>query len=123
MGYDEQTAERVRRILAERQDAVEKRMVGGLSFMVNGSLCCGVTSAGLMVRVGPEAYERTLAEPHARGMEFAGRPLAAFVLISPEGYPTDAELATWVQRCLDFVATPPAKKPAARRPRPEAPPG
>jgi TfoX/Sxy family transcriptional regulator of competence genes len=121
MGYDEQTAERVRRILAGRRDVVEKRMIGGLSFMVDGSMCCGVTGAGLMVRVGPDGYERALAEPHVRPMEFAGKPLAAFVLVAPEGYPTDTALATWVQRGLDFVATLPAKKSAARRPRHEAP--
>lgn len=122
MGYDERTAERVRRILAGRRDVAEQRMIGGLSFMVGGSMCCGVTRGGLMVRVGSgEAYERTLAEPHVRPMEFAGRRLAAFVLVAPEGYPTDAELAAWVQRGLDFVATLPAKKPAAKRPRPDAP--
>ncbi len=127
MGYDEKTAERVRRILSRRRDVVEKRMVGGLSFMVNGRMCCGLTSIALMVRVGPEAYARTLALPHARPMEFAGRSLAGFVYVDPGGYRTDVALAKWVQRGIDFVSTLPAKKPAAsadrpsaRRPRPKA---
>jgi TfoX/Sxy family transcriptional regulator of competence genes len=121
MGYDEQTADRVRRFLSGRGDVVEKKMVGGLSFMVNGSLCCGVTSTALMVRVGPEAYERTLAEPHVRRMEFAGRPLAGYVCVEPDGYPTETALSTWVQRGIDFVSTLPAKDRAARGRRPSAP--
>lgn len=81
MGHDERTAERVRRILSGRRDVVEKKMVGGLSFIVNGSMCCGVTGTALMVRVGPEARERALAQPHVRPMEFTGRPLAGFVCV------------------------------------------
>jgi TfoX/Sxy family transcriptional regulator of competence genes len=111
MGYDERAAERVRQILSGRRDVVEKRMVGGLSFMVNGSMCCGVTGAALMVRVGPEAYEWALTRPHARPMEFAGRRLAAFVCVDPAGYRSDRALATWVQRGIDFVSKLPAKGP------------
>jgi hypothetical protein len=105
MGYDPATAERVRRILAARADVVEKRMVGGLSFQVDGSMCCGVTGADLMVRVGAEARDRVLAEPHVRRMELGGRQLAAFVLIGPAGFETDDSLAAWVQRGVDFVST------------------
>ncbi|HKF78701.1 MAG TPA: TfoX/Sxy family protein [Candidatus Dormibacteraeota bacterium] len=108
MGYDRRTAERVRRVLSGRPDAVERRMVGGLSFMVSGRMCCGVTGSALMVRVGLEAYERTLAEPHVRPMEFAGRPLAGYVCVDPDGYRTDTALAAWVQRGVDFVAALPA---------------
>lgn len=89
--------------------------------MVNGSMCCGVTSTALMVRVGPEAYERALAQPHVRPMKFAGRPLAGYVCIDPEGCRTDAALGKWVQRGIDFVSTLPAKGTAARRPRRRAP--
>ncbi len=121
MGYDEKTAERVRRILSRRRDVVERRMVGGLSFMVNGSMCCGVTGTALMVRVGPGARDRALAQPHARPMKFAGRPLSGFVCVDPAGYRTDAALAKWIQRGIDFVSTLPAKKPATSRPRPKAP--
>src|SRR5216684_3078894 len=117
MSYDLKTAERVRQILSSRRDVAERRMVGGLSFAVGGSMCCGVTGNALMVRVGAEARERTLAQPHVRPMEFAGRPLAGFVLIDPEGFRTDAALAAWVQRGLDFAATLPAKRPATSRRR------
>jgi hypothetical protein len=114
MGYDERVAERVRRVLAGQRNVVEKRMVGGRSFMVKGSLCCGVTGTALMVRVGPQARERALARPHVRPMIFAGRQLAGFVCVDPGGYRTDAALAAWVQRGIDFVSTLPAKSPARR---------
>ncbi|MGZ3665577.1 MAG: TfoX/Sxy family protein [Ktedonobacterales bacterium] len=115
MGYDEKTAERVREILSGRGDVVEKRMIGGLSFMVNGSMCCGVTSEGLMVRVGPDRREGALAQAHVRPMEFGGRVLAGFVLVDPDGYQDDASLAVWVQRGVDVALTLPAKAPAARK--------
>lgn len=121
MGYDKKTAERVRRILSERRDVVEKRMVGGLSFIVNRSMCCGVTSTGLMVRVGREGCERALAEPHVRPMIFAGRQLAAFVCVDPRGYRTDAALARWLQRAIDFASTLTTTKRAAKKPRTKPP--
>src|SRR5260370_11110252 len=117
MGYDLKVAERVRRSLAGQRDVVEKRMVGGLSFSVGGSMCCGVTGNALMVRVGAEARDRMLARPHVRPMEFAGRTLAGFVLIDPEGFRTDGALAAWVQQGLDFAATLPVKGPATSRRR------
>src|ERR1700730_1943109 len=119
MSYDLKTAERVRRILSNRSDVNEKRMVGGLSFMVAGSMCCGVTGSALMVRVGAEARDRALAEPHVRPMEFAGRPLAAFVCVDPPGFRTDATLRVWIQRGVDVVATlaPPKAMRGARSPR------
>jgi hypothetical protein len=116
MAYDAATAERVRRILADRRDVVEKRMVGGLSFSVNGSMCCGVTGEALMVRVGRDARERTLAEPKVRPMELGGRTLTGFVLVDPAGFRSDAELASWIQRGVDFV--PPSPAAGARRPPP-----
>jgi hypothetical protein len=115
MGYGEETAERVRRILAPRRDVVEKKMVGGLSFMVNGSICCGLTRTAFMVRVGPDAHERELSRPYVRPMELGGRRLAGFVCVDPGGYRTDAALAAWVERGIDFVLTLPAKKPPRQR--------
>lgn len=102
MSYDERTAERVRRILSSKVDVVEKRMFGGLCFMVNGSMCCGLTNAALMVRVGPDHYDEVVAQPHARPMDFTGRPLAGMVYVDPQGYETDESLAAWIQRGVDF---------------------
>jgi hypothetical protein len=115
MTYDNGTAERVRGILAGRPDVVEKRMVGGLSFNVNGVMCCGVTGTALMVRVGHEAREQALGEPHVRPIEFAGRALAGFVCVDPEGFRTESALKTWVQRGVDFASTLAPEEPAARR--------
>jgi len=116
MGYDEKTADRVRRMLSTRGDVIEKKMFGGLCFMVNGSMCCGLTSTTFMVRIGPHGYEEALAQPHARPMDFTGRPLAGMVYVDRAGYKTDAALAKWVQRSVDFVSALPAKKSAAARP-------
>lgn len=110
MGYDTATADRLRALFAGRTDIAEKRMVGGLSFVVNGTMCCGVNGSALMVRIGPNAREAALSEPHVRPLEMGGRPVRAFVLVDPDGFSTDAALTAWVQRGLDFVATLPAKR-------------
>ena len=104
MAYDPGTAERVRRSLADRDDVVEKRMVGGLSFMVGGRMCCGVTSSGLVVRLGTDGAVRALDEPHVRPMVLGGKPVAAFVVVDPDGFADDAALATWLDRALAFLA-------------------
>lgn len=109
MSYDPEAAERVRRVLSGRDDVVEKKMVGGLSFLVNGNMCCGITGTALMVRVGAERREQALREPHVQPMAFAGRALSGFICIEPEGYAADNALASWVQRGLDFVSGLPAK--------------
>ena len=116
MAYDEATAARVRRLLSRRRHVVEKRMVGGLSFIVNGAMCCGVTGAALMVRVDPAGRERALAEPHARPMKFAGRALAGFICVDPPGFRTERALVKWIRRALTFVATIPRARSARRRP-------
>jgi TfoX/Sxy family transcriptional regulator of competence genes len=98
---------------------VEKKMFGGLCFMVNGNMCCGLTSTAFMVRVGPAQYEKALAQPQARPLDFTGRPLAGMVYVGPAGYRSEAALAKWVQRGVDYVSALPAKKSAtkARKPR------
>jgi len=114
MSYDEKLVERVRGILSLRQDVAERRMIGGLCFMVKGSMCCGVNSTGLLVRVGPEAYERALAQPHVRPMKFAGRTLAGFVSVGPDGCRTNRALEKLVQRGIDFASTLPTKERASK---------
>jgi hypothetical protein len=110
VGYDTATAERLRGLFAGRTDVAEKRMVGGLSFVVNGNMCCGVNGSALMVRVGPDGREQALSEPHVRPLEMGGRAVRGFVLIDPDGFATDAALAAWVRRGLDFVGTLAAKR-------------
>ena len=109
MAYDEVLAERVRRALAGRNDLSEKKMFGGIAFMLRGNMCCGIVRNDLMVRVGPERHEEALAEPHARPMDFTGRPMRGMVYVTPEGCRTDEALKRWVEQGLNFAATLPAK--------------
>jgi TfoX/Sxy family transcriptional regulator of competence genes len=104
VSYDERLAARVRALLSARDDVVEKKMFGGLCFMVGGAMCCGLTKTDFMVRVGPARYDEALAQAHARPMDFTGRPLKGMVYVAPEGLRTDAALARWVRRGLDFVS-------------------
>jgi TfoX/Sxy family transcriptional regulator of competence genes len=84
-------------------------MFGGLCVMVNGNMCVGVINDELMVRVGPDAYEAALSEPHAREMDFTGKPLRGLIYVSPSGITTDDSLADWVFKGLAFVTELPAK--------------
>jgi hypothetical protein len=106
-------------VLAPRRDVVERKMFGGLTFMVNGAMCCGITAEALVVRVGPAAYEAALAEALVRPMTFTGRSLSGMGYVDPPGYRTTRALARWVQRGVEFVTGKPARsRPAngARRP-------
>jgi TfoX/Sxy family transcriptional regulator of competence genes len=109
MAYDEETAYRVRAVLADQDSVTEKKMFGGLTFMVNGHMCCGVTTEHLMLRVGPDQYEACLAQPHASEMVFTGRPMKGFIYVEPAGYERDEDLQVWVGRGLAFVNTLPPK--------------
>jgi TfoX N-terminal domain len=83
LSYAPAAAERVRQLLSGHSNVVEKKMVGGLSSLVNGNMCCGITGGALMVRVGADSREQALGEPHARPMLFAGRALPGFICIEP----------------------------------------
>jgi TfoX/Sxy family transcriptional regulator of competence genes len=103
MAFDEALAERVRALLRGPRKLEEKRMFGGLAFMVNGHMCCGIVGRDLVVRVGPDQYEKALSQPHARPMDFTGRPMRGFVYVAPEGYRSTRDLKAWIQQSLDFV--------------------
>ena len=110
MSYDRAVAERVRRVLADQAGVAEKKMVGGgLSFLVNGNMCCGVQGQALMVRVGADGREQALGEPHVRPVLLAGRALSGFISVEPAGFAADDALAGWVRRGLDFATALPAK--------------
>jgi TfoX/Sxy family transcriptional regulator of competence genes len=118
MVYDLVTAERVRHLLADRPDVNERKMMGGLCFMVKGGMCCAVSGrGGLLVRIGAEAHARLLAEPYVRPMVMAGRSVTSFVRVMPEGYRGHAALKKWVQRGVAAVAalkTKPIRRKGAR---------
>jgi hypothetical protein len=102
MAYDERTAERVREVLAGRRDFLEKKMMGGLCFMVSGRMCCSVGGkGGLLVRVGAQGYETALGEAHVQPMKMGKRVMSGFVRIAPDGYRTAAQLRRWVLRGVE----------------------
>ena len=109
MAYDEQLAERVERALSTQPGMVSRKMFGGLAFMLNGNMSVGIYRDQLMVRVGPEGYEKALARPHCHPMDITGRPMKGFVLVEPGGVSTDGALAWWVQLGIDFAAALPPK--------------
>ena len=105
MAYNKELAARVRTALVASSAITEKKMFGGLSFLLGGKMCCGVIDDNLVVRVGPDGYEDALAQPNARPMDFTGRPMAGWVYVAPEGHLNDESLAGWVMRGLDFAAS------------------
>lgn len=109
MAFDEKLAGRIRAIFTGRKDASEKKMFGGIAFMLNGNMCCGVINDLLMARVGADRYEAALSLPHTRPMDFTGKPMKGYVYVEPEGYRQDVDLKIWIDRCVDFVSTLPGK--------------
>jgi TfoX/Sxy family transcriptional regulator of competence genes len=112
VAYNEELAERVRAVLADRSDVEEKKMFGGLSFMVAGQLCCGVLKNDLIVRIEPAEFETLVAQPHVRPFDFSGRPMQGMVYMDNSGLADPEVLLTWLRRGTDYVAAHPA---AAKR--------
>jgi hypothetical protein len=108
MAYDEKLAARVRRLLSDRDDVGERAMFGGLTFMLDGHMCCGVNRDELIVRLNPDDQAAALARPHARPMDFTGRPMRGFVTVSPEGLKGRA-LARWVRSAVAHPEAPPPR--------------
>lgn len=103
MAYDEYLADRVRQVFAERYvAAIEKKMMGGLCFMVNDKMCAGIVGETLMVRIDPKLYQQALTRLGAREMDFTGRPMKGFLFVEPEGVDADEDLQDWLQLCLDY---------------------
>ena len=111
MSFDEELAERIRDA-ARSEGVAEKKMFGGIAFLRAGRMFCGIAKRDLMVRVGPDRYAEALRQPHARPMDFTGRPMNGYVFVAPPGYRSDAALEKWLRWGLDFVATLPAKSAA-----------
>lgn len=109
MAYDEQLAGRIRDVVGEDPGVDERKMFGGIAFLLDGNMFVGVTGDDLMVRVGPEAWAACLAEPHAREMDFTGRSMKGYVFVGADGTAEDQDLATWVGRALSFVGGLPPK--------------
>ncbi len=109
MAYDEFMADRIRQQLREFQSPFEeKKMMGGLCFMVDGKMCCGThidkkfNSPLLMARIGTDFYGEALRKKGVLPMDFTGRPMKGYVFVTSQGWDSDSELQFWIQKCLDF---------------------
>jgi TfoX/Sxy family transcriptional regulator of competence genes len=103
--YNEDLAKRVRAVLEPVDGVREQKMFGGVAFMVRDKMCVGVTNDDLMVRLGAEEHEAALKRPHARPMDFTGRPMKGFVFVGLDGLKTKRQLQAWVDRALAYRTT------------------
>lgn len=103
MAFDNYLSERIRKAFNEKGIfPEEKKMMGGICYMVNDKMCAGVIDDKLMARIDPDFYEEALKKKGCRPMDFTGRPMKGFVYIEPEGIDMDDELSEWIQLCLDY---------------------
>ncbi len=114
MSYDEKAAERVRKALSGRRGVSEKKMFGGIAFMLNGAMCCGILKDDLIVRVGKALDAKALAQPHVRPFDFTGKPMAGIVYVGPAGYRSGAALGKWIRWGEAAAATRKARKTAKK---------
>jgi TfoX/Sxy family transcriptional regulator of competence genes len=109
MAYDEELADRVRDLLSARSEVSERKMFGGIAFMVSGNMACGVLKEDLIVRLGDEEGEKAIAEDGVRPFDFTGKPMKGIVYVSPERVSDDGGLAEWVEAGADYASSLPAK--------------
>ena len=109
MAFDERLAERVRSALGRRKGVVEKKMFGGVAYLLNGNMCVGVHKADLIVRLAPEQTDSVLKQRHTRIFDLTGRPMKGWILVEAPGLKTEAALAKWVEMAVEFASSLPAK--------------
>lgn len=110
MAYDERFAARIKKALGRRKGLVAKQMFGGIAFLLNGNMCCGIHKDELIVRIDPAETDAALAKPHTRRFDLTGRPMNGWILVAPKGIATDAQLGKWVAVAATYAATLPAKR-------------
>ena len=109
MAFDESLAARIRDALARRKNVEERKMFGGICFLLNGNLLVGVWKDSLIARLGPDEGEAALLEPHVKVFDITGKPMRNWVLVEPEGVEDDDQLKAWIERATKFVRTLPKK--------------
>ncbi len=109
MAYDENLADRVRAFLEAEAGFGERKMFGGIAFMLDGHMCCGVVDSDLMLRLGPDGADAALEHPHVRPMDFTGRPMSSMVFVAPEGL-QGVSLRAWVEQAATFARSLPPKR-------------
>jgi hypothetical protein len=110
VAFDEALAARVRAALRARKGIVEKKMFGGIAFLLNGNMCCGVREDELIVRLDPERTEQALREPHVRVFDLTGRPMKGWVLVAPGGVAADDDFRSWIGQGVEYARSLPAKR-------------
>lgn len=108
MAYNEKLAERIRAEL-HGIPFVEKKMFGGVGFLVHGNMACGVHKNGMIIRVDPDKHAALLKKPHTRQFDITGRPMKGWLIVDPDGYKTAKQLNGWVKEGVEFALTLPAK--------------
>lgn len=109
MPFNESLADRIRPLLAGMTNFDEKKMFGGVGFMVGGNMCCGIHKDYLILRLGPKKAEKALQLEHCRVFDITGRPMKGWVMIDREGYDSDPFLTEWIGQCYQYVTTLPPK--------------
>ena len=109
MAYSESLARRIRHVIAGQRGITEKRMFGGIGFMLNGNMCVGVWKSSLIVRLGPERADAAMKEPHVVAFDITGRAMKGWAMVEPDGLETDEQLSDWIVRAEEFVQTLPMK--------------
>jgi len=117
MAFDEALAKRLRVRFRKVPKSSERRMFGGLCFLVSGRMCCGIVGRNLVVRVGPDGHDDALRYPHTRPMDFTGRPMRGFIYVGPPGLMTARSLSGWVERAIRYSRALPPGPDTRERPR------
>ena len=109
MAYSEDVADRIRTMFGDEASVTERKMFGGLAFMINGNMSLGVLDDILVLRLGEEGSKAALKEPHTKPMDFTGKPMKSMVYVLPEGYKKESDLQAWMQKAIDFAMSLPPK--------------
>ncbi len=115
MAYDEGLAERMRSLLGEDRKVTEEKMFGGVAYLLGGNMFVGIVKDDLMVRVGRGGHQAALEDPHARTMDFTGKPMIGYVFVAPRGTAEDSDLERWIGLGRSFAATLPAKEGGSKK--------
>jgi TfoX/Sxy family transcriptional regulator of competence genes len=109
MTYNEELAERMRKILKTRRSVIEKKMFGGIGFLVNGNMACGVNKQDLILHLSQNDFEMIIRRSYARMFDMTGRPMKGWILISSEGYKSEKQLGDWIEKGISFARSLPPK--------------
>jgi len=110
MPYDTLLATRIRAALGLLSHLEEKKMFGGVGFFINGNMACGVHKNDMIVRVGPQNYDRALSRPHTHVFDMTGHPMAGWVMVAPQGCASEAQLKAWIDQGVAFASSLPPKE-------------